>query len=151
MYDKSIAKASGRFVLIRGWDDEKKKEPKEAVPPIQIAPAPNSAPPEVQSEEAQKATDRESIIALYGDPSGPTPIEAEDNAPEPFKAMHMAAEIGDEELAFQYARQYVRRMGKLRSRMDLIMGLQAKALEAEGMADGEGWTSADEYKKYDKY
>jgi len=90
---------------------------------------------------------REEILALYGDPSQNKPVLATDDAPEPFKGLQAALHAGDEELAFQYARQYSRYMQDLKTNNEKVMGFLATAQRREGFAVEGDWTSSDAYKE----
>lgn len=76
--------------------------------------------------EFQKKIDSitpEDLIAKYGDPDKKFPILAQPNAPAPFKGMMAALEIGDQELARRYARQYAEYMKGLSKRTDEVANL----------------------------
>lgn len=84
-------------------------------------------------------TSQDDIVAEFGDPDKALPMLAVENAPKPFKAMLRALEAGHDDLAFQYARQYVRYIGHVQSQNARLMSMTGKALEREGMAESEGW------------
>jgi len=90
---------------------------------------------------------REEILALRGDPSKNKPVLAIDDAPEPFIALQEALNIGDYELAFQYARQYSRYMDDLKSNNEKVMGFLATAKRREGLSVEGDWTSSDDYRE----
>ena len=144
MYDSSIAESSGRFTLLRAW----KKEDKEAV---NVFGEKTKESIEEAKSPMKKASMREELLAKYGNPKSNPTIVPQEQAPTPLKAAHAAFEAGDEELAFQYTRQYVKYISKFQGRMKDVMGMTAKAMELEGMADGEGWTGSKEYDRFDKY
>ncbi|RME59909.1 MAG: hypothetical protein D6780_04345 [Candidatus Dadabacteria bacterium] len=97
------------------------------------------------AENTSKADD---IISKYGDPSKDFPVLAKSDAPKPFQGMMAALEKGDEKLAFQYARQYVRYLHRLNSRSLQVTGIVGKALQSEGLSTGDDWTSSPEYDRY---
>jgi hypothetical protein len=151
MYDESIASPDKHFVLIRGWKDKKSKDqlPPELAPRVQEEP--KKGKEHLANFTPDERSPRDQVIARFGDPSKPPVVIPDEKAPSPFKGLHAALEVGDEELAFRYARQHVRYNAKFKDRVNSVVGLTAKALEAEGIADGEGWTSSGEYSKYEKY
>lgn len=75
----------------------------------------------------------EQVLAEYGDPDVDAPIKAQDNAPKPFKAMMAAMQAGDDDLAFKYARQWVRHVNNVKKNSSDIMNLTQIAMESEGM------------------
>ena len=70
---------------------------------------------------------------------------AVENAPKPFKAMLRALEAGHDDLAFQYARQYVRYIGHVQSQNARLMSMTGKALEREGMAEPGQWKGGPDF------
>lgn len=153
IWDKSISEPSGRFILLRSWDDEKRDPEEEAVAirgeEKPLTPAEESEPE--GKEVAMVDESRESIIERYGDPKERVVITPDQAAPKPFKGIHAALQIGDEQLAFDYARKHVRYMAQFEDRVGNLQGLIAKAMEAEGIADGEGWTADPQFARYEKY
>lgn len=75
------------------------------------------------------------IVGEFGDPEKNVPVLAVENAPRPFQAMMRAIEVDEPELAYQYARQYVRYLGQLQERQARIMSLVQKSMYREGMAE----------------
>jgi hypothetical protein len=153
IWDKSISEPSGKFILLRSWDDEKKDQEEEVVTirseEKPLTPAEESEPE--GKEVAMVNESRESIIDRYGDPKEEVVITPDQAAPKPFKGIHAALQIGDEQLAFDYARKHVRYMAQFENRVGNLQGLIAKAMEAEGIADGEGWTADPQFARYEKY
>lgn len=98
----------------------------------------------VKPEEADLSTP-EKIIKIFGDPSKESPVLAQPNAPKPFQAMMAALHVGDEELAWKYARQYARYMKNVEQREDRVVGLTGLALEGEGMLPKDGWQKDPKY------
>jgi len=153
IWNKSISEPAGRFILLRSWDDEKEEpKPAEAAQRSEdkiLTPAQESEP---QGKEVAMIDEtRESIIERYGDPREQVVITPDQAAPKPFKGIHAALQIGDEQLAFDYARKHVRYMTQFEDRVGNLQGLIAKAMEAEGIADGEGWTAAPQFARFGKY
>ena len=93
--------------------------------------------------------DKEGIVSAFGDPSEDTPLKAIDNAPTPFKAMMASIQAGDSELAFAYARQYVRYMKGVQGSMKAVDKMTNAAMQMEGMAEPSEDESVDdpEFKK----
>ena len=153
IWNKSISEPAGRFILLRSWDDEKEEpKPAEAAQRSEdktLTPAQESEPE--GKEVAMIDETRESIIERYGDPREQVVITPDQAAPKPFKGIHAALQIGDEQLAFDYARKHVRYMTQFEDRVGNLQGLIAKAMEAEGIADGEGWTAAPQFARFGKY
>lgn len=85
------------------------------------------------------------IIAAYGDPKEDDTILAIDSAPPSFKGMMAALQMGNEQLAWQYARRYARRTRELASRSATVMGLTGKAFEREGVLPKNSWQSAPQF------
>ncbi|MCB0328146.1 MAG: hypothetical protein KDD70_00745 [Bdellovibrionales bacterium] len=153
MWDKQIARPAQGFVLIRGWNEKKEEEElQEASVKVEAAPETKAEKAYPQNKEPERVEEsRDSIIAIYGDPKEDEVIVPEQSAPRPFKAFHAAMQIGDEELAFDYARKWVRYLGQFQERMGLMQGLMGKAMIAEGISDGEDWSSSPEYDRFNKY
>lgn len=153
MYEKSIYQRPRQgFVFLREpkAKDVKQKEEEKDQAQFQVHDASmrdtQTTPMDKEPPMLQKTS--QDVIARYGDPRGAVAVTPESDAPIPFQGMHAALQIGDEELAFEYARQWARYQEQFKDRIFNIQGLFAKALEAEGYADGEGWTSAPEYERY---
>lgn len=75
---------------------------------------------------------KEEILAAYGDPEQEVPIQVVESAPRPFKAIMSALELGDEDLARAYARQYVRYVGRVSSQSEALAKLTS---EVPGMPE----------------
>ncbi len=71
----------------------------------------------------------------FGDPSVPVPVKGTDNAPAPYKAMLKAFDMGRDDLALQYAEQWMGYMRSLErvtqkaSAMSQIVGLRPDQVE----------------------
>lgn len=90
----------------------------------------------------------EEIKEVYGDPNEPEPILADEKAPRPYKAMLQALHIGDEKLAYAYARKYVVFMRDLRESINKAMILQGLGQYVEGEKGEDSWVMGEEYKEY---
>ena len=77
--------------------------------------------------------DKDGILSAFGDPGEDTPLKAVDNAPTPFKAVMASLQAGDEELAFAYARQYVRYIKHMKQQVDSINKMTEAAMTREGL------------------
>jgi hypothetical protein len=108
-------------------------------------------PAELVSESASSEksepdlTSADSIVAAFGKPDEDDKLLAEEKAPPSYKGMMAALEIGDEKLAWKYARRYARRIRELSSRSSTIMGLTGKAFEREGVLAKDGWQSSPQF------
>lgn len=107
-----------------------------------LTPEQLAAEKSAQDPEAQLDTP-EDILKAFGDPKENDKILALDNAPDSFKGMMAALQIGNEELAFDYARRYARRMRDLKARSVVGLGLIGNAMQAEGMLSKNSWADAD--------
>jgi hypothetical protein len=100
----------------------------------------------VEQKTAQtKEEKRAELVKNFGAPDEEAPVQAQENAPKPFRAMMAALETGDDELAYKYARQYVRYMGRLQQRSTRVVGLMGTAMEREGMVEQGAWQAAKEF------
>lgn len=131
---KKAEKAEEEFTVAEETQSEEISENKEKLP--------------IDDKKVLDSPD--AVVKNYGDPSIDFPVLAKKDSPLPFQGMMQALQIGDQMLAFQYAKQYVRYMRDLQDRSTTITGIVGKAMEREGLADGEGWTGADNYKQYNK-
>jgi hypothetical protein len=84
---------------------------------------------ENQPEQSQSLRDR--LANDFGDAAADPTVFADEKAPKPFKAMMIALEAGDDELAFDYARQYARYQRKFHERVDRVMDITQIAMEDE--------------------
>lgn len=104
--------------------------------PEKLVPPPAQEPAQ-KSEKAKDLGSKEAIIAEYGNPSEPAPILAQENAPKPFKAMMAALQAKDDQLAYQYARQWIRYMDDLNARTTKVMDVTRVAQQVERAMPGE--------------
>jgi hypothetical protein len=76
------------------------------------------------------------LLAFYGNPNEESPLTPDEKAPIPFKGMMAAMDSGNDKLAYQYARQYVRYMRNMSDRVGRTVQLQELAVEREGIRPG---------------
>ncbi|WKZ57209.1 MAG: hypothetical protein QY326_00695 [Bdellovibrionota bacterium] len=93
----------------------------------------------------QVPTSKEAILQQFGDPSQEMPVRAVDNAPLPFKGLIAAVEAGEDDLAFQYAKQYARYMEGVRRASARAVSLTGLAMEKEGYVEDGGWTGVPQF------
>ncbi len=110
-----------------------------------------------QQQEAQKneqlpqvPQSEEEILARFGNPEEQAPIKAIDNAHPAFKGMMAAINIGNDKLAYRYAKQWQDYTARVKVGTDKAIALQGKAMESLGHTDGHGWTSNERYDEYDE-
>ncbi len=94
--------------------------------------------PEQGKPKLESAND---ILKAFGAPTEDDKILALDNAPDSFKGMMAALQIGDENLAYQYARRYARRVREFKNRTMVGLGMIGKGMESEGMLAKSDWAS----------
>lgn len=120
----------------------REKEPKELKnsPDVELRDAGNlvQAPQRSESEHAVKAEEKsltksEDIVKQFGDPNVEAPVLAKDDAPLPFQGMMAALDAGDDKLAFQYAKKYVRYVRNLQNRTKEATIYQKLAMQEEGI------------------
>ena len=102
------------------------------------------APADPNAPELSKSQE---LISMYGDPSKDAPVLAIDNAPKPFKGLLASLDAGDEDMAFRYARQYVRHLRNLQERSEKVVSYTGLAMEREGLAGAEDWQTSPEFSK----
>ena len=88
-----------------------------------------------KDKELSKLPPHERILTKYGDPAKDAPVLAIENAPTPFKAMMESLQEGDQTLAFQYAKQYVRHLKNLQDRSTQVMSLVGFAEKREHLTE----------------
>jgi hypothetical protein len=104
-----------------------------------LEPTPAMAPPAIGTVSTpQNFESGEDVRAAFGDPLKDAPVLAQDNAPKPFKAMMAAFQAGDDQLAYQYARQWVRYMGNLKARTMRVVDAARAAEMSEGISVAGG-------------
>lgn len=143
VFDDSIVVVNAGRLRERELAARKKKE-RPAARPDEAAVAPDKAKDGGTAFDPEN-TSPEDITAEFGDPEEKLPMLAVENAPKPFKAMLRALEAGHDDLAFQYARQYVRYIGHVQSQNARLMSMTGKALEREGMAEPGQWKGGPDF------
>ncbi len=113
------------------------EDPEEAV----AVAAPASAK-EAQEAALAKLPPRERLLAKYGDPAKDAPVLAIESAPKPFQGMMEALQDGDDEMAFQFAKQYVRHLKNLQERTVRVQSQVGLAMKREGMMGEGAWKGA---------
>ena len=83
-------------------------------------------------DKAPPPQNADEILSRFGDPETETPVQAQENAPVPFKGMMAALQVGDKDLAYRYARQYMRYVNRVQDRATTALNLQRLAKEREG-------------------
>ena len=116
------------------------EEPEEKSPALQPDASDRSAKEE--AEALEKLPVRERLLKKYDDPAKDAPVLAVENAPRPFKAMMEALQLGQDDLAFQYAKQYVRHLKNLKERSVRVQSLTGFALKSEGLIEEGAWKGA---------
>jgi len=96
-----------------------------------------------QKEAKQPKSIADTLKQKYGDPKQDAPVIAEDKAPKPFQGMMEALESGDEALAYQYSRQFVRYKKTLLERAQKVTEFQRYAMEREGIIPKRDHDSED--------
>ena len=114
--------------------------PKKAVQKPEMKEVAKKAP--IEEKELSK---KEKILKEYGNPESDPEINVIDNAPKPFKAMMKALDAGEDELAFDFARQYVRYLDRHQQRVSRVTSLVGHAGEAEGVLNSNGWQKDELY------
>lgn len=97
-------------------------------------------PKAAAEKETDKVPKAEEIVAKFGDPTKEAPIQAVENAPAPVKGLMAALQEGEDALAFQYAKQYVRHLRNLEQRSNRVASMTQLAMRREGMEqDANAW------------
>ncbi|MEZ4754294.1 MAG: hypothetical protein R3A13_08295 [Bdellovibrionota bacterium] len=78
-------------------------------------------------------TPADELIAQYGNPADNHPVLAKEDAPKPFQAMMAAMQKGEDKLAYDYAKQYVRYIQDLNRSNMRAVGLSRLAMVREGV------------------
>lgn len=93
----------------------------------------------------QNFPERNKILSKYGSPDEPTQIKPQKDSPEPYKAFTEALASGDEELAYAYARKFVRYQRDLQEMQGKMVEIQGKAMLKEGLLSPDSWAMSNEY------
>lgn len=130
-------------------------------PPLEYFPVVRRMEDEMELEEGAKQPTRtedaskkkflptaESIIEEYGNPTGDAHVLAQPDAPAPFKGLMAALEIGNEKLAYQFARQWARYISSVNQRTMMVTGLTGLAMKREGHIDDGTWADDPQFKQY---
>lgn len=96
----------------------------------------NNSPQAAQSKPLESP---QAIISEFGNPEEEPEIKAQDSSPKPYKAMIAALRVGDDKLAYQYAKQYARYVKGVQSNAKRIAGLTGLAMTSEGMLPEDSW------------
>lgn len=118
---------------IKAEEEEKKKEQK---PKTEETPTKYSLSKELKTPE--------DIVKKFGSPDEREPVMAELNAPRPFQALRAALELGDDDLAFQYARKFMQFLKDSQDSGVRIRNMLGLAQQAIGVSDGQDWTASHE-------
>ena len=92
--------------------------------------------------ELAKLAPKDRLLSKYGDPSKDVPVLAVENAPAPFKAMMESLQEGQDDLAFQFAKQYVRHLKNVQDKNTRVLSLVGFAQKREGMIEDSSWSNA---------
>jgi hypothetical protein len=92
---------------------------------------PSTAQPQTQNPD-ESLTDAQAIIRRFGDPTKDREMLPEGDAPPEFMGIAAAMNAGDKDLAFKYARSFVRRLRKQRDFVATVTEVQDLASRAEG-------------------
>ena len=85
-----------------------------------------------EEREEMLPKDLQGILAKFGNPEEEPAIIPEEKAPDSYKGLMAALEAGDDELAYRYARQYVRYQRNLDERVKKITDFSIYAMEEDG-------------------
>lgn len=77
----------------------------------------------------------EDIVREFGNPNEEAPLNPVENAPTPFKGLMAAIDSGNQDLAYQYARQYVRHLKNLQNRSKVVSDFTKLAMSQEAQAE----------------
>jgi hypothetical protein len=97
--------------------------------------AETQADPKAVAADDSQLSPAEKILKQYGDPNADAPVTAVDTAPGPFKAMMAALQANDDDLAYRYAKQWVRHVQNVNDRTQKVVNFTQMAMESEGLAD----------------
>lgn len=91
----------------------------------------NSTDTDLTKNTVTRTMTREEIVQAFGTPDGDLPVNGMDNAPQPFRAVQRALELGDDQLAYEYAKQYVKYLRKVGDRTEQIGKLVSQVMNNE--------------------
>lgn len=96
-----------------------------------------------QPAQSKTLESPQAIISEFGNPDEEPEVKAQDSSPKPYKAMIAALRVGDDKLAYQYAKQYARYVKGVQSNAKRIAGLTGLAMTSEGMLPEDSWALKD--------
>lgn len=97
---------------------------------------------------AQELSLRQQLVEKFGDPSSRPEIKTLDTAPKPYQAMYEALNNNDEELAYEYAIQYVRYQREMQEARNRAVAIEGVAMVKEDMLSANSWPMQDNYQQY---
>lgn len=127
-----------RSIKVKDFFEKKQFEPNEddltfVVQPVEIPKEEEIVKAIKQGETVETdLTTKDNILKAYGDPAENVEVKAQDSAPLPYKGMLAALNIGNKELAFDYAKQYVRYKKDVMETVSEAVKAQGYAKFAEG-------------------
>ncbi|MCB0338119.1 MAG: hypothetical protein KDD53_00880 [Bdellovibrionales bacterium] len=101
-------------------------------------------------ERVRAGMNEDEIKEYFGEPTERFPVLGDKEAPAPARAMQVAFELGHQELAYEYAKQYARYLADVESRVDDVTGMIGKAMVSEGILKKNSWAADKRYDKYDE-
>lgn len=135
VFDDEIRKnEASRYEILRPKKETSAADSESVAASAQAAPN--------QTTESPPPSEPQTITERFGDPTVDAPIIAQESAPKPFRGMMAALDAGDDKLAFQYARQYVRYMRDLEQTSKKAVVIQGLAMQKEGMLAENQWPSS---------
>ncbi len=118
-------------------------------PTFNLAPEPIlEAPKTKEQEEADKAKlieklpPAERIVMQYGSPLEDLPVKAVKDAPKPVQAIYECLQNHEDELAFQYAKQYARYLSDIQESSTRVTSIMGEAFKREDVVQDASWKNA---------
>lgn len=118
--------------------------------PIARYPEQPKHPKEPEAPEVEVSM-RDQIVSEFGDPDVSEPVLAKSDAPAPFGGLMRALQEGEEELAYQYARKWVRYLRDLQERVQQVSTMTGLAMVREGVKPVSPFTNSPLHEDYKKY
>ncbi len=103
------------------------------------------------TQQKVKKIEKKSITEEWGDPNEDEPIKGEKSAPRPFRGMLAALQEGNEELAYQYARKYIRYVRDVEDRTRKAQELFGYARQREGIDPIDANNELPDYNGFRKH
>lgn len=105
-----------------------------------------------QAESKEESIDNppkspQDIVKKFGNPDQEPRVTAEENSPDSYKGLLAALEVGDDALAYKYARQYVRYQRNLQERIKKLTELSQIALERDGLVPEQEQSEDPNYER----